>query len=353
MIIPHSRPTLHESDIQAVANVMRSGHIAQGVAVSQFEEQLASYIGVKGGVATSSGTAALHLALLALGIGEGDEVAMPSYVCSALLHAVLYTGGSPLLVDIDPHTLNLDVKDLRKRLTRKTKAVIVPHMFGLPATLDEIASLGLPMIEDCAHSIGATYKGNQVGSFGEIAIFSFYATKMLATGEGGMIVSRSQELLDRVRDLREYDEKEDNQIRYNYKMTDMQGALGLSQLSQLETFISKRRAIARTYTDRLNALPLILPGEYEESTHIYYRYVIRISQGRAPYHDLMTHRAAAYRRPVYRPLHTYVNLTGFPNSDQAWQEALSIPIYPSLSDEEIDLILTTIHDCFKDRGSKA
>ena len=220
MVIPHSRPTLDGGDVSSVSEVIRSGQIVQDEVVGEFEKKVAKYIGVNGAAATSTGTSALHLSLLALGIKKGDHVAIPGFVCSALLNVVKYVGAHPILVDVDPETYNIDVHDLRKKIKKTTRAIILPHQFGLPADIDEVMSLGVPVIEDCAQAIGAVYKGEKTGSFGTLSCFSFYATKVLSTGEGGMVVSNSRKLLKKIRDLREYDNKKNYSIRYNYKMTD-------------------------------------------------------------------------------------------------------------------------------------
>ncbi|MBM4272745.1 MAG: DegT/DnrJ/EryC1/StrS aminotransferase family protein, partial [Deltaproteobacteria bacterium] len=244
MMIPHSRPTLDQDDYASVLHILKSGHLAQGKQVEQFEKDLSSLIGVRGGVAVSSGTAALHLALLSLNTGSGDEIIIPDFVCTAPLNAIRYTGAVPVIADIDPLTYNIDVGDLKKRLTKKTKAIIIPHMFGLPADMEEILSLGIPVIEDCAQSLGSRYRDSCTGRLGTLSIFSFYATKMIATGEGGMVLSDDESLLEKIRDLRDYDEKELYTVRYNYKMTDFQAAFGISQLKKLFSFIKRRKEIA-------------------------------------------------------------------------------------------------------------
>ncbi|MDE1890229.1 MAG: DegT/DnrJ/EryC1/StrS aminotransferase family protein [Planctomycetota bacterium] len=342
-MIPHSRPTIEESDVLAVSNILRSGNIAQQNTVKKFEQELAHYIGVKGGVATSSGTAALHLALLALDITKKDTVAMPSYVCTAVLNAVNYVGATPLLIDIDPDTFNLDVEDLKRKLTPRVKAVIVPHTFGLPADIEEIMAIGVPIIEDCAHSIGAAYKNKMVGSFGDISIFSFYATKMITTSEGGMVTSNSEKFLEKIRDLRDYDNKADYIIRYNYKMTDIQASLGLSQLKRLNQFIEIRRGIAQKYNAELKNL-CSLPVNYRgDSRHIYYRYVIKLHRnGIESFLKLSKEKGINCERPIFKPLHRYLNLQGFNNTDSVWETAVSIPIYPTLPEENVKTIVEFI-----------
>ena len=337
-MISHSRPTIDQGEIDAVDAVLRSGHLAQGERVLEFEKGLASLIGAGGAVAVSSGTAALHLSLLALGVGEGDEVVIPSFVCPALLNAIRYVRAIPVLADIDRETFNIDVRDIKQRRTRKTKAVIVPHMFGLPADIREIAALGIPVIEDCAQSLGSRYEGAPTGSFGALSVFSFYATKVICTGEGGMVAANDLQLLERMRDLRDYDEKGDGRLRYNYKLTDLQAALGLAQLRKLPTLIGRRRAIARQYDEFLRERLLPVPACPPDRDHIYYRYVIRTQQVA----ELLAaggEAGIAYRRPVFKPLHHDLGMTGYPQTEAAFRETVSLPIYPSLHDEEIKAIL--------------
>jgi len=337
-MIPHSRPTIDQEEIDAAVAVLRSGQLAQGEQVLQFEKALASLIGVGGAVAVSSGTAALHLSLLALEIGEGDEVVIPSFVCPALLNAIRYVRAVPVLADICRETFNIDVRDLKRRVTRRTKAVIVPHMFGLPADIREIVAFGVPVIEDCAQSLGSRYEGAPTGSFGALSVFSFYATKVICTGEGGMVAANDLQLLEKIRDLRDYDEKADDRLRFNCKLTDLQAALGLAQLRKLPTLIGRRRAIARQYDEFLRENLLPAPACPPDRDHIYYRYVIRIKNVA----ELLAaggESGIAYRGPVFKPLHHYLGMTGYPRTEAAFLETVSLPIYPSLHDEEIKAIL--------------
>lgn len=340
-MISHSRPTLDQNDFDSVLDVLKSGHLAQGEQVARFEEALSSFVGVRNGVAVSSGTAALHLSLLALGVGEGDEVIIPSYVCCALLNAVMYVNAVPVIADIDRFTFNMDADDLKKRVTQKTKAIIVPHMFGLPADIDEILSLGIPVIEDCAQSIGAKYQGRYTGSFGVCSIFSFYATKMLATGEGGMILSDDDRLAGILRDLRDYDEKDGYSVRYNYKMTDIQAALGISQLKKLPLFIERRKEIAGLYNRALNEISFPVPATLEGREHIYYRYVLLLDDS-SGFIENMLKMGIECRRPVFKPLHEYLGLSGYPVTDEVMGRAVSIPVYPLLGDEETSRIIDAV-----------
>ena len=343
-MIPHSKPSLGQDDIRAATEVLRSGLIAGGPVVGQFERGMAAYLGVQGGVAVSSGTVALELALRAMGVGHGDNVILPSYVCPAPWLAVQRVGAQARIVDIDPATYNLDPYKVRKARTSRTRAVIVPHLFGLPADLTVLESLGIPLIEDCAQTLGAMEQGRAVGSVGLLTVCSFYATKLLCTGEGGMVLSNDEVLLERVRALREYDQAPSlNAAAFNCKMTDLQAAIGVTQLNQLGEFLEKRAALAAVYRDSLPAELFTPPSVPAGRTHVYYRFVVRLQKGLqssdefTAYLSRMAHRGLQCRKPVFRPLHRYLELADFPASDEADDVAISLPIYPSLSDDDVKL----------------
>ena len=340
--IPHSRPTLGPEEAQAAAAVIESGHIAEGPVVKEFESAFAKRMGVGHAVATSSGTAALHLSLLALGIGRGDEVIMPAYVCTALLNATGYTGATPVFAEIDPLTHNIDADDVSKRLTDRTRAIIVPHLFGLPADLDRLLSLDVPIIEDCAQSVGAEFNGAPLGSLGELGIFSFYATKMVTCGEGGMVISNSAQLSARINDLKSYDEKQNYEPRFNYKMTDIQAAIGLIQLNRLDALIRRRREIADRYRRELTLPGIKLPSD--NPAHIYYRFVLGLEADTQKAIRELNQKGIGCNRPVYTPLHRCLNISGYAITDNIWETSLSLPIYPSLSDMETDRIVRIVTD---------
>jgi dTDP-4-amino-4,6-dideoxygalactose transaminase len=357
-VIPHSKPCIEPVDEQAVLDVLRSGQVAQGPAVSRFEQQMAEFLGLQGGVAVNSGTMALELALRALHVGEHDEVIVPSYVCSAPWQAVTRVGARPVLADIDPETLNIDPASARRALTTKTRAILVPHLFGLPADLDALQQLSVPLIEDCAHTLGSTVGSQQVGSVGTLTVCSFYATKLLCAGEGGMVLSNDKGLLDRIRQFREYDERPVLTLgSSNLKMSDLHAALGCAQLRRLPEFISKRRRIAEAYHQTLTNSPagdrLMGPSVPPGRTHVYFRYVVRLKRD-APGLDaadsadswLARFHAAGLqaRRPVFRPLHQYLGHKGFPASEDAYRTALSIPIYPSMTEEDLQRCLARIRE---------
>ena len=340
--IPHSKPTLGPEEMQAVSDVISSGYVAEGDVVRRFEQSFADHFDIRHAVATNSGTSALHLVMLALDIGPGDEVIIPSYVCCALLNAVNYTGATPILADIRPDTCNIDAADVKKRITDRTRAIIVPHLFGMAADLDRLLDLNVPLIEDCAQAVGATYKQRAVGTFGLAAIYSFYATKVITTGEGGMVMSNSGALIDRIRDLKSYDRKQDYRVRFNYKMSDIQAAMGLSQLGRLDAIIRRRRVIADQYARSLKDLDLDLPPD--DPGHIYFRYTIDLNTDPSPWIADLADMGIGCDRPIFLPLHRQLQQGGYPGSEKAWNTYLSIPIYPSLPDYAAARIIDAIRD---------
>lgn len=341
-MIPHSRPSIEGNEIQAANDVLRSRRLAQGAVVEQFEQSMAAYLGLAGGVAVSSGTAALEVALRVLGIGAGDEVVLPSYVCAAPWLAVQRVGATPRLVDIQVETLSLDPVAVRGALTSKTRAVIVPHLFGLPADLTALERLGVPIIEDCAQTLGAMEQGRPVGSVGLLTVCSFYATKLICAGEGGMVLSRDQALLERARMLREYDGAPSlNPASTNLKMTDLHAALGVAQLERLASFLERRVSLAHDYSVALEGAGVVRPVVPAGRTHMYYRFVVRVpdlnqrSDGLGELIARFEGYGVQCRKPVFRSLHRYLELDGFPASEEAERTALSIPLFPALTDEDV------------------
>jgi len=336
-MIPHSRPTVSAEDAERVARVVRSGRLAQGAEVEAFERELATRLGVAAVAAVSSGSAALELALRALDVGPGDEVVVPTYACDALHHAVTRCGAAPVLADADPETFGPSAKDVAHRLTRRARAVVVVHPFGLALDLDAFLALGVPVVEDCAQAIGARVAGRAVGSRGALAIGSFYATKLITSGEGGAVAGPAERVA-RVRDARDYDEREELIPRFNFKLTDIQAALGRSQLGRLDTFVARRRAIATRYRARLGSVAGCHPPRDRGERHVFHRFVVTIERPLGPLIDDLRERGVMARRPVFRPIHRALGLAGYPEADRLWTQCLSLPCYPSLADAEVDTV---------------
>ncbi len=345
-MIPHSRPTLGTEEKEALLAVLDSGQIAQGERVIEFEKAFCELTGRRYAIAVSSGTSALYLALLALEVSGGDEVILPSYTCAALLHAIDAVGALPVLVDIDLSDFNLAVHEVKKKIRRKTRAVIVPHAFGRAARMEELADLVVPLIEDGTQALGARVGRKMVGGVGELSVFSFYATKMITTGEGGMVLTNSLRLAERLHDLRDYDRKETHRFRTNSKMTDLEAAMGFVQMKKLSGFVARRRELASRYREALKNLEVILPQEEKARDHVYYRFVIRVPKGKKEFMSALIARGIEVKEPVFKPLHQYLDLADskFPFTIQAVKESCSLPLYPSLSDEACDRISEAIRE---------
>lgn len=321
----------------AAREITETAMIGHGPLVARFEDEFARLHGSSGAVAVNSGTSALHLGLLGLGVGSGDEVIIPGYVCSAVLNAIRYVGAEAVLTDSDPGSFNMDIQHAVRSITARTRAIIVPHMFGSPADIRPLLQTGVPVLEDCAQSIGARFpSGEPVGSLGALGIFSFHATKMMTTGAGGMIVANSAQLVDRMVDLRDYDERDEYIPRYNYQLSDLAAAIGLRQLKRLPAFVARRREIASTYSRSIASKEVTLPCQ--PAGGVYYRYVVRTPRIESLVSSLAECGISA-RRPVYRPLHHYVG-GDLPGCDEIHRTGLSIPLYPALTDTDVDAIIS-------------
>jgi perosamine synthetase len=320
--------------------VVRRGWVGAGPEVTAFEHELAARLGTEAAAAVASGSAALELALRALGVGTGDEVVIPSYVCDALHHAVHRVGATPVLADADRATLSLSATDAQRRLTPRTRCVIVPHAFGLATDVARFLALGVPVIEDCAQALGARVDGRPAGALGTLAVCSFYATKLLTTGEGGAVAGPAL-LVEHVRDLRDYDEREDLAPRVNAKLSDLAAALGRSQLARFEAFVARRRAIAARYRERLRGVPCTPPPD-AGLRHVYHRFVVELERAPETVQAALAARGVTARRPVFRPAHRALGLDGFPEADRLWARTLSIPCYPTLADTEVDAVAAAL-----------
>jgi dTDP-4-amino-4,6-dideoxygalactose transaminase len=277
------------------------------------------------------GTGALHLALLGLGAGPGRSVILPAYCCVSVLNSVLYTGASPVLADSVPDAPDVDLEHVRSLIASDTAAVVVPHLFGRRVPLEP---LSVPIVEDGTQSLGV----EGLGWHGQATIFSFYATKMLAGAEGGAVLSQDERLLALVRDRRSYDGRTDWAERFNYKMTDLSGAMLRVQLGKLARFIARRRELASLYRQRLAGTGLRLP--VEQAGEVFFRFVVQVEEAVVGVTRLRELGVDA-RLPVFRPIHHYLGLSAeeYPNAEARWRTSLSLPLYPSLSDEEADRVV--------------
>ena len=316
--------------------------------VCAFEQVVTVYLGHSHAVAMSSGTAALYTTLKALGIGPGDDVVIPAYVCAAPLHAVRMTGARAVLADCGVNGVHVDAVTVRAALTPATRAVIVSHMFGGTADIAPIIALGVPVIEDIAMSIGASRDGRKAGNMGSVAaVCSFYATKMIAAGEGGMVLTNDGALAERVRRMIAYDNTCDDLPRFNFKLTDIAAALGLSQFGRLETMIERRCELAQRYTTALASCGLELPAERPGERHVRYRYVVGADDV-TRLRESLKERGIIAERPVYAPLSRFPGIeTDCPQAEAIWKRLLSIPLYPALTDSEAERVVTAVREAVK------
>lgn len=342
--IPISRPSLGEGEIERAATVLRSGQLAQGSVVAEFEAAFAEYIGTRYAVAVSSGTAALHLALLSHGIGPGDEVITTPFTFIATATAILHAGATPVFADIDPATLNLDPASVRSRISRHTRAIIAVHLYGNPCELGELMEIadrhGLPLIEDACQAHGATYGTRRVGGFGT-GCFSFYPTKNMTSCEGGMITTSDRLVAGRCALLRTHGTRQrylHEEVGFNYRMTDVHAAVGLEQLRRLDQFNQIRAANAEFY-DAAIGLPRVsvLPA----ARSAWHQYTLIVDRDRRDQVvQYLTSRlvgsAVYYPRPVHRQpaLGGLAGAVECPVADLAAAQVLSIPVHPSVTEEE-------------------
>jgi dTDP-4-amino-4,6-dideoxygalactose transaminase len=359
-------PKIGEEEIEAVVKVMKSGMLTsglgQGLKVTEFEKNYAEFAGVKHAIAVNTGTAALHAALLASGIKQGEEVILPSFTFVATAEAVVLAGGKPVFADIDPETYSLSPKAVKKALTPKTKAVIPVDLYGLPADIVPIREVatkkGLYIIEDCAQSHGATYKGKPAGALSDIACWSLYAAKNIGTGEGGVVTTDDDILAEKTRMVRTHGEKvkyQSQMLGTNYRMTEIQAAIGVVQLSKLQSFYAKRSHNAARLTKNLEKSKKIgLPPKFEDRTSSWYLYTVRIidttEKQRNKIIEEMHNRGigaeAYYPTPIHQMPYYKENFGTFnlPETEKAAKQVLSLPIHPGVTDEQIDSIAKTFLD---------
>ncbi|MEK7535840.1 MAG: DegT/DnrJ/EryC1/StrS family aminotransferase [Patescibacteria group bacterium] len=343
-VIPHVRLTLGKEEIAAVTRVINSGQIAAGGEGERLERALAQLVHCRQALVVTSGTTALHVGLIGLGVKAGDEVIVPAYACQALLNAVYYVGATPRLVDVDLVTFNIDPAEIKRAISGKTKAIIAPHMFGLMADVGAITKFGVPVLEDCAMAIGAMASGCPAGSWGDAATFSFYATKVITGGEGGALVSNKSKVIQRALDVRDYDKKRPFIIRYNYKLSDLNSAVILAQMAKLQSFIKQRQAVAKRYDQALAGAKFILPVTPRAYNHVFARYVIRTKSAKHLREYLKRNGVIAGHGVVFG-LHKLIKTKHrFPKTDEILRTAVSLPIYPALTAVEQQKIIRLLLD---------
>jgi perosamine synthetase len=358
--IPVARPAIGQEEISAVTAVLQSGMLASGERVVEFEKKFADYCGTTHAVAINNGTAAIHAALLAADIGPGDEVIVPTFSFVATASAVSMCGAKPVFADVDEQSFNINPQQVGERVTPKTKAVIGVHLFGQPFDVRAIQEIceahNLKLIEDAAQAHGALYHGEKVGGFGHFGCFSFYATKNMITGEGGMVTTSEKAYNERLRLIINHGQSEKylhTRLGYNYRMTDIGAALGIVQLKKLEKFNIRRRKNAEYYNTHLSVKGLITPDVLPDVSHVYHQYVLRLTDdfpmSRAEFIDYLKAKgigsAIHYPIPIHRqPLYGLDNNPDpCPVATRLAGSVLSLPVHPLLDQKELSYICDTIN----------
>ncbi len=370
--IPLSRPDIGDAEVREVLNALRSGRLSMGRYLAEFEELVARRAGRRFGIGVNSGTSGLHLCLLALGVGPGDEVITPAFSFVASANCVLYVGATPVFVDCDPGTLNMGPEAVERAITDKTRAIIAVEVFGNPSGLDGLRALAaryeVPLVEDACEGLGGRLRKDPVGGFGRLAVFGFYPNKQITTGEGGMIVTDDDRLADLCRSLRNQGRPVSTEaseglgawlsherLGYNYRLDEMSAALGVAQMRRLDEIIEARQRVAAAYTRRLMGhTDLILPTLEPETLISWFVYVVRLSDRfsfedrRSIIEGLRRHDVGACNYfppipllPFYRQAFGYAP-GDFPVAESVSQRTLAIPFYPGLSARDVDLVCQTL-----------
>jgi len=374
MLVPFHVAAVGEEEAQAAADVIRSGWLTMGQKTFEFERRFAEYLGVRHAIAVVSCTAALHLALEAFGIGRGDEVLVPTTTFTASGEVVCYLGARPVLVDVLPGSMNIDPQDAARKITARTKAIIPVHLAGLPCELDKIRELAsahqLRVLEDAAHALPASYRGTPIGAISDATAFSFYATKTLTTGEGGMITTNDDKLAERVRIMRLHGIERDAWKRYTsdgswfyqvldagykYNMTDIQAAIGLVQLHKCDDLSAARRAIAERYTTAFAKLSCLeTPEEFADRTTSWHLYILRLREDKLSIDrdrfitelkrrgiGTSVHFIPLHLHPFYKTKFDY-KPGDLPIAEAQYHRALSLPIFPTMSGDAINAVIAAV-----------
>jgi perosamine synthetase len=364
-----SLPDIDDADVSAVVEVLRSDRLSLGPRVEEFERSVSSYVGVKHAVAVSSGTAALHLIIKGLEIGPGDEVLVPSFTFAASVNAILYEGATPVFVDIEPDTYNINPDDIEHRLTDRTRAIMVVDVFGHPADwprLNEIAKRhNLLLVDDSCEALGARINGRMLGQFGDAAAFAFYPNKQMTTGEGGMIVTNNDELAELCRSLRNQGRGEmgawleHERLGYNYRLNEMSAALGCTQMKRIDTFLQQRSQVAEMYTQRLRNYDWVRPPLVRPEVFIsWFVYVITLAEhlNRDEVMSRMEEQGVPVRA-YFEPMHSqpYIKrgsacvVEGLSVTESIASRTVALPFHNRLTIEQIDYVVEVLANACEDR----
>lgn len=341
-MIPHSYPFLDDDTLQSIKKILDSRMLAQGKVVRKFESRITEYIGGHATACVGSGSAAILLGLKVLGVGPGDEVVLPTYVCSSVLEAVLASDATPVLCDVNDHWV-VSSDTIAATLSRKTKAIIVPHVYGIVADVDEIRKLGIPILEDCAQAFGRTTHNAAIGVKGDLAVFSFHPTKCLTTGEGGaLMLNKPMALRDRMFELRDGDASLYRRIFS--PMSDIAAGIGLSQLNSYDHFLERRRSIAKQYDHALSDKSSVNIIDPLQTPTMYFRYVIKTSDAFDKYQYKFAQDGISVRRGIDALLHRKLNKhpSDYKNAEYLFDHTLSLPIYPALDDINLQKIIESV-----------
>lgn len=368
-MIPVCEPLLGEKELEYVTDCLKTNWISsKGKYIEEFEERFANYCGGKYGISTTSGTTALHLALASLGIGSGDEVIIPTFTMISTAFAVVYTGAKPVLVDAEPETWNIDVTRIVEKITNKTKAVLPVHIYGHPCDMDPIMELAkkhnLYVIEDAAEAHAAEYKGRKAGSIGHANCFSFYANKIITTGEGGMVVTSDEKIAEKARALKDLAHSEQKRflhtdLGFNYRMTNIQAAIGLAQFEKIDELVERRRAHAYLYNSLLKGIDGIkLPPEKEWAKNVYWMYSILIENEFDMSRDELMQKLKekdietrtffipVHQQPVFRKMNLFNGET-YPVAEGLSRKGLYLPSGSGLTTKQIEYICDVIKQANK------
>ena len=368
-MIPYGKQTIEQDDIQAVVDVLKSDFLTTGPKIAEFEQTVADYVGAKYAVAISNGTSALHAACFAAGIEPGDEVITTPLTFAASANCVLYCGGTPVFADVDPKTYNIDPEDIQRKITDRTKAIIAVHLAGQPCDMDAIHSIarehGLIVIEDGAHALGSVYKGKKVGSMSDMTTFSFHPVKPITTGEGGMIVTDNEDFYKKMILFRSHGITRDDSMMtrndgpwfyqqfnlgYNYRITDIQCALGCSQMKKLDRFLARRKEIVARYNEAFaDCDNIITPYQLSDTESGWHLYIVQVKNcdRRKVFENMRekgigvnVHYIPVYMHPYYQE-HGYENVH-CANAEEIYSHIISLPLYPGLTSEQQDYVIDTL-----------